>query len=146
MKKTILFLGLAIMACGFLACTSTNELLDIEGNWNTQELVVEEKVFPLCDSSITIEKSENKNYELNGNSGVNIFFGSAKVKGQSFKVLNNLGSTRMLGDSESMEFEKAFTEVLIDARIIKRYSEGEKEFLLLQTKNGKKKIIFARVE
>ena len=146
MKKSLLItLGLAVLSGFFCSCKSSPQL-KIEGTWNTSAIEIGGEKLPVCESSLIIGKSKNKIYELNGNSGVNSFFGSAKVNGNSFKVLNNMGSTKMLGDPESMEFEKNFTEVLLEAATVKTYSENSDEFLVLETSSGKKKIIFVRVE
>ncbi len=139
MKKILIaVLGIAMFTFFFNSCKST-QTLAIEGKWTTSSIEIKGKNLTLCPSSITIEKSKNKNiYELNGNSGVNSFFASAKVKGSSFKILNNMGSTKMLGDKESMEFERNFTDVLIGANTVKTFSEDSKDFLVIESSSGKK--------
>lgn len=126
----------------FNSCKST-EVQQIEGNWTTSAIEINKKELSVCPSTLIISKSNKNLYELNGNSGVNCFFASAKVKGTSFKLLNNMGSTKMLGDRESMEFEKNFTQILIEANSIKTFSEDSKEYLIIQSSSGKK-LTFAK--
>jgi heat shock protein HslJ len=121
----------------FNSCKST-EVQQIEGNWTTSAIEINKKELSVCPSTLIISKSNKNLYELNGNSGVNSFFASAKVKGTSFKLLNNMGSTKMLGDRESMEFEKNFTQILIEANSIKTFFEDSKEYLIIQSSSGKK--------
>lgn len=116
----------------------------ITGEWETYALEINGENQEICESNIKIEKSQNALYSISGDSGVNRYFGSAKISKNSFLVQDNLASTKMAGDPKSMAFEDNFTKVLLDANLFKLYKENDSDFLLLENKSGTEKIIFIR--
>lgn len=116
----------------------------IIGEWETYALEINGENQEICESNIKIEKSQNALYSISGDSGVNRYFGSAKISKNSFLVQDNLASTKMAGDPKSMAFEDNFTKVLLEANLFKLYKENDSDFLLLENKSGTEKIIFIR--
>ena len=108
MKK--LFLILTAAALSFVGCKSVSSsaegsstsAVSIEGEWQTSKLEIGGVEQELCPSEMSIAKKDGDLYSINGDSGVNRFFGDVKVSGSSFKVQDNIGSTRMAGDPVSM--------------------------------------------
>lgn len=126
----------------------TEEILEgneIIGEWKTYALEINDVSQEICESNIKIEKSLNALYSISGDSGVNRYFGSAKISKNSFLVQDNLASTKMAGEPKLMAFEDNFIKVLIECSLFKIYKEDDFEFLLLENKSGTKKIIFKKL-
>ncbi len=144
MKKLSLFLLGFGLALSLGACKTSSSLID--GEWKTYALEINGVAQEICDSNIKIEKSQNDFYSISGDSGVNRYFGSAKISGTSFLVQDNIGSTKMAGDPRSMKFEDIFTKTLLESSSFKIYKENNSEFLSLENKNKSEKLIFTRTK
>lgn len=84
---------------------------------------------PEKDGEITISFDENK---VNGNSGVNNYFGSYEIKNNSIKI-GPVGSTRMAGPENLMKIEFEYLKLLQDSKTI----EFNNNLLILTTNDGK---------
>lgn len=112
MKKIALILT-AFVGMIFMGCKNENTA-KFEGNWETSGFELNGVAQEICASDMAV-KANGPVIDLNGNSGVNTFFGSADVKGDSVKVRDNLASTKMAGDPAAMEFEDNFIATLCGA-------------------------------
>ena len=140
MKKLSLFLlSFAFM---FAGCKSSAPL--IEGDWETRALEIDGVAQEICVSNIKIEKGKNGLYSISGDSGVNRYFGSAKIDENSFAVRDDLASTKMAGEPRAMEFEDNFIKTLIEAVSFKIYKENGADFLALENANGSEKLVFIK--
>ena len=111
--------------------------------WTFQKLDLSEKLkntkwkllemgqttLPEKDGEITISFDENK---VNGNSGVNNYFGSFEIKNNSIKI-GPVGSTRMAGPENLMKIEFEYLKLLQDSKTI----EFNNNLLILTTNDGK---------
>ena len=111
--------------------------------WTFQKLDLSEKLkntkwkllemgqttLPEKDGEITISFNENK---VNGNSGVNNYFGSFEIKNNSIKI-GPVGSTRMAGPENLMKIEFEYLKLLQDSKTI----EFNNNLLILTTNDGK---------
>lgn len=139
MKKLSLLLLGAVFA--FVGCKNDANVI---GEWETRSLEINGIVQEICVSNITISKKSNNVYSFSGESGVNRFFGSAEIKGNSFSVKDDMGSTRMLGDPKAMEFERNFMQTLIEAKSVKVTTENNSEFLTIENKDKTMKLVFIK--
>lgn len=139
MKKLSLLLLGAVFA--FVGCKNDANVI---GEWETRSLEINGIAQEICVSNITISKKSNNVYSFNGESGVNSFFGSAEIKGNSFSVKDDMGSTRMLGEPRAMEFERNFMQTLIDAKSVKVSTENNSEFLTIENKDKTMKLVFIK--
>lgn len=113
MKKFIIPTICAI--CAMTSCSTTKDVvnnMDITGKWTIEKAMGK-----------TTQGTENKpfiNFEkggkMNGNAGVNNFFGSYSVKGNEVKF-ERTGMTLMMGPG--MEVEQAVTSALELSKTIK---------------------------
>ena len=83
----------------------------------------------LPEKEITISFDKNK---VNGNSGVNNYFGSYEIKNNSIKI-GPVGSTRMAGPENLMKIEFEYLKLLQDSKTI----EFNNNLLILTTNDGK---------
>lgn len=117
MTKKVLkfgFISAAIAALAgmvFMGCKSANTI-KLEGNWEVSEFELNGVAQQICVSDMTVKAKSDSVIEINGNSGVNTFFGSADVNGTSVKVRDNLASTKMAGEPAAMEYEDNFIATL----------------------------------
>lgn len=125
----------------FVGC---KESFSIEGNWETRDFEINGIAQEICVSDISFTKSAKNIYSISGNSGVNRFFGSVKVNGSSFFVQDDMGSTKMLGEPNAMEFENNFLQTLVEAKSFKIFNENLAEFLEIKNDDETKKIIFIK--
>jgi len=150
MKK--LFLILTAAALSFVGCKSVSSsaegsstsAVSIEGEWQTSKLEIGGVEQELCPSEMSIAKKDGDLYSINGDSGVNRFFGDVKVSGSSFKVQDNIGSTRMAGDPVSMKFEGNFTDAPLSAVSWETFQKDSSTFLKISDKDGKRAITFTK--
>lgn len=140
MKK--LFLIMAAVALSFAGCKSITP--EIEGDWQTAKLEINGVEQELVMSEITLTQKDGAAYSIDGDSGVNRFFGDVKVSGSSFKVQDNIGSTKMAGDPASMKFEDIFIQALLSASLWEKIDEGSSVLLKLTDKNGKHILTFTK--
>lgn len=112
MKKIALIVA-ALAGIIFMGCKE--ESMKIKGEWKTTGLEINGVAQEICVSDISIKSKGFRTVAVNGNSGVNTYFGSAVVKGKNFKVKDNLASTKMAGDPRAMEFEDCFIATLVAA-------------------------------
>lgn len=137
-KLSLFFLGFVL---AFIGCK--NEM-NVVGEWETCSLEINGIKQEICISNITISKKTNNEYSFNGNSGVNRFFGSVEIKGNSFSVKDDMGSTKMMGEPRAMEFEDNFIKTLIEADSVKVYTENNADFLIIENKNKTMKLVFIK--
>lgn len=137
-KLSLLLLGFVF---AFAGCKNDANVI---GEWETRSLEINGIAQEICVSNITISKKSNNVYSFNGESGVNSFFGSAEIKGNSFSVKDDMGSTRMLGEPRAMEFERNFMQTLIEAKSVKVFTENNSEFLTIENKDKTMKLIFIK--
>ena len=147
MKKNIILILLTIFmfigfSFSFYGCKSTE--IAVEGSWQTVKMEIDSVEQEICLSSLEIEKSSKNTYSLSGFAGVNSFFASAKVSSSSFKVSGNSGITKMLGDPQSMEFEKKFMQILLGASSCKIYEENGKNYLVLKNNAKNAQLVFEK--
>lgn len=138
MKKLLFLLGFVFM---FVGC---KEASLIEGNWETRAFEINGIAQEICVSDISFTKSSKNIYSISGNSGVNRFFGSVKVKSSSFFIQDDMGSTKMLGEPNAMEFENNFLQTLIEAKSFKIFKENSSEFLEIKNDDETKRLVFIK--
>ena len=85
--------------------------------------------FPEKEGEITISFAENK---INGNSGINNYFGNCEIKNDSIKI-GPVGSTKMAGPENLMKIESEYLKLLQNSKTIKLV----KNILTLTTGDGK---------
>lgn len=138
-KLSLILFGLAF---AFAGCKNASSLA--EGEWETRSLEIDGAAQEICESSLAIEKGENNIYKISGDSGVNRFFGSAKIEGTSFSVQDDMGSTKMAGEPGAMQFEDNFIKALIETVSFSLYKENGSDFLSLENKDGSVKLVFVK--
>lgn len=108
MKKiiTLSITSLAIFSGCSVANLSTDDLQNKEFTISSYE--ANGKSYELPQNSKVSISFDNKDKRLFGIAGCNRFFGSYKDQGNSIKIEDNLASTKMLCDQESMKFEDNF--------------------------------------
>ena len=119
----------------FFSCRSTitkNTQPDFSGNWQTHSFIIENVYQQIAISEITFEKIKGTAYSFYGNSGVNTFFGDAIIKNNSIQISSNMGSTKMAGPTEAMEFEDLFLACLSTADKIELTEENNSEILSIK--------------
>lgn len=125
----------------FVGCKESSS---IEGDWETRSFEINGIVQEICVSDISFTKSTKNIYSVNGCSGVNRFFGSVKINGTSFFVQDDMGSTKMLGEPNAMEFENNFLQTLIEAKSFRIFNENSTEFLEIKNNDETKKLVFIK--
>ncbi|EHU1054210.1 META domain-containing protein [Campylobacter lari] len=108
MRKTIT-LSIASLAV-FSGCSVANLSVDDLQNkeFTISSYEANGKSYKLPQNTKTSISFDNKDKRLFGTAGCNRFFGNYKDQGNSIKIEDNLASTKMLCDQESMKFEDNF--------------------------------------
>ncbi|EDP6893312.1 META domain-containing protein [Campylobacter sp. LMG 7929] len=108
MKKiiTLSIASLAVFSGCSVANLSTDDLQNKEFTISSYE--ANGKSYELPQNTKTSISFDNKDKRLFGTAGCNRFFGNYKDQGNSIKIEDNLASTKMLCDQESMKFEDNF--------------------------------------
>ncbi|EAJ6142217.1 META domain-containing protein [Campylobacter lari] len=108
MKKiiTLSIASLAIFSGCSVANLSVDDLQNKEFTISSYE--ANGKSYELHQNSKASISFDNKDKRVFGVSGCNRFFGNYKDQGNSIKIEDNLASTKMLCDQESMKFEDNF--------------------------------------
>ncbi|OCX42370.1 hypothetical protein A7X81_04050 [Campylobacter ornithocola] len=108
MKKitTLSIASLAIFGGCSIANLSIDDLQNKEFTINSYE--ANGKNYELPKNSKASISFDNKDKRLFGIAGCNRFFGSYKDLGSNIKIEDNLASTKMLCEQESMNFEDNF--------------------------------------
>lgn len=137
LKNILYFLVFMIILAG---CTSSKVKTDSAattylGTWQIYSFQIDGISQQIAISEITFEEAHGKSYSIYGNSGVNSFFGEVKIDGASISVGDNMGSTKMAGSPEVMEFEDNFLACLTSAEKIEITEEGNA--LILTISNTK---------
>ena len=93
--------------------TNANDIHSPFGKWKFASYADGKKI----DSVITLELSAEKNqenlYPINGKSIVNFYFAYISVNETSKEIkISTLGSTKMAGSPQNMQFESAYFEKL----------------------------------
>lgn len=109
--KKLLF---ALLACIGLCFTGCKEAKELEGNWVIKSFVIDGVAQQLAISNIEFSKAGSK-WNVNGNSGVNTFFGSVKVTKDKIVMGDNIGMTKMMGEPAAQEYEDLFIPALLKA-------------------------------
>lgn len=120
MKKIIMALFTMIL---FVGCIGGKTDISKEVMGKTYTLISAEKNNPI---TITFDKEK-----LNGNSGVNNYFGTYEIKENKIEI-SKIGSTRKMGPENLMEAETKYLKELSEAKEIKI----EKDTLILLTNSG----------
>lgn len=79
-----------------------------DGVWETTEVVVNGAAVKGDKATLLIDAK----YAVDGNAGVNDYFGEVTVNGNKFSTNGKFGSTKMMGLPEAQAFENAFMTVL----------------------------------
>ncbi len=132
-----MFVLLAITSC-------SNNTLEPEGTWSIYSFSIEGKSQQLAVSNITFEKISEDSYSINGNSGVNSYFGNISVKGTKLQTTSNFGSTKMAGSLDDMQFENNFLKCLTGATNARTYEENGNQLLEITNANEKSVLTFVR--
>ncbi|MCV3381789.1 META domain-containing protein [Campylobacter sp. IFREMER_LSEM_CL2127] len=108
MKKiiTLSIASLAVFSGCSVATLSVDDLQNKEFTISSYE--ANGKSYELPQNTKTSISFDNKDKRLFGTAGCNRFFGNYKDQGNSIKIEDNLASTKMLCDQESMKFEDNF--------------------------------------
>ncbi|EAH6261825.1 META domain-containing protein [Campylobacter lari] len=107
--KKIIALSMASLAV-FSGCSVANLSVDDLQNkeFTISSYEANGKSYELPQNTKTSISFDNKDKRLFGTAGCNRFFGNYKDQGNSIKIEDNLASTKMLCDQESMKFEDNF--------------------------------------
>ncbi|EAH8152455.1 META domain-containing protein [Campylobacter lari] len=107
--KKIITLSIASLAV-FSGCSVANLSVDDLQNkeFTISSYKANGKSYELPQNTKTSISFDNKDKRLFGTAGCNRFFGNYKDQGSSIKIEDNLASTKMLCDQESMKFEDNF--------------------------------------
>lgn len=127
MKRNLFFaliLGIIFMGCHRVM--ENSDLSELSGKWETTRLSKNSIIQQLVISGINFETKNGTTFAINGNSGVNSFFGDVIVKGKSFSAGDNIGSTKMAGPATAMEFEDDFLQCITGAEKIQIEDDGKK--------------------
>lgn len=133
MKKTFVLFGILtvfLLSCISLSAKTKKKIINLNGtSWELSQIIKrgKEQEFPQ-NANITINFADNK---INGNSGVNSYFGGYKIKNNSI-LTANAATTLMAGPEELMKIEQRFLEILQNSPRI-TYSNTT---LSLRNKNG----------
>ena len=133
MKKTFILFGILtvfLLSCISLSAKTKKKIINLnETSWELSQIIKrgKEQEFPQ-NANITINFADNK---INGNSGVNRYFGGYKIKNNSI-LTANAATTLMAGPEELMKIEQRFLEILQNSPRI-TYSNTT---LSLRSKNG----------
>lgn len=133
MKKTFVLFGILtvfLLSCISLSAKTKKKIINLnETSWELLQITKrgKEQLIPQ-NANITINFADNK---INGNSGVNSYFGGYKIKNSSV-LTANAATTLMAGPEELMKIEQRFLETLQNSPRI-TYSNTT---LSLRNKNG----------
>ncbi|MCV3471741.1 META domain-containing protein [Campylobacter sp. CNRCH_2015_0338h] len=107
--RKIITLSIASLAV-FSGCSVANLSVDDLQNkeFTISSYEANGKSYELPQNTKTSISFDNKDKRLFGAAGCNRFFGNYKDQGSSIKIEDNLASTKMLCDQESMKFEDNF--------------------------------------
>ncbi|AVQ31806.1 MULTISPECIES: META domain-containing protein [Fusobacterium] len=125
-KKIATFLAVGTLLVG---CSSIGSGKNNIKNIEKQEFLLTNKY---KDANITIAFEGDKVY---GFSGVNRYFGGAKIDGDNIEVLN-VASTMMAGPEDRMQAESGYIKLLNEADKI----EVKNDSIILLTKDNEKLI------
>lgn len=113
-------LGLLVFIAAFLSFIvfsgCENKDLDLSGAWEISALIKENIYQEIAISYIEFE-GNGSIVKVHGDSGVNLFNGTVKIKGNRFSA-ENFASTKMLGSPRVEEFEQLFLETIMNADFI----------------------------
>ncbi len=126
----------------FTSCT--NEAKDFTGNWKIYGFTINDIPQELVISEISFEKQSDINYSVNGNSGVNAFFGEVTIKGSKICSKPNFGSTKMAGSPAEMEFEDNFLKCLLGASNARITTKNGADILTITNTNDNSVLSFIR--
>ncbi len=141
MKKITVIVAavFSLFAIGCKKDKAAVNLDDYTGDWGTFSLEAAGEQQPVVASVISIEKKSDTVLSVNGNSGVNSFFGDFVLSGGTVKASDNMGSTKMAGSPEAMEFEDKFLVCVSSADNIAVVKDEEKTVLeITNSVNGLK--------
>ena len=143
-KKHFILILTGLIFMGLLA-SCKNKNISIEGNWETSHFELDGVVQEICVSELNIKKIKETTYQVNGNSGINSFFGTVISENGKFKASDQFGSTKMAGDPKAMAFEDNFMDVLLQADTVElKENENNAVQLILTSASKKGKIIFQK--
>lgn len=148
MKAKHFFYFLALMIV-FVGCTSTKVKTDSDstvyiGTWQIDSFQIDGIFQQIAISEITFEEVHGKSYNIYGNSGVNSFFGEVKIDGSTLSVADNMGSTKMAGSPEAMEYEDNFLKCLTTAEKIQIREDGNILILTISSSKTNSQLHFRK--
>lgn len=127
---------------GFTSCSEKEN--DFSGKWEIYSFEINGIQQQLAVSGINFEKQSETTYSVNGNAGINSFFGDVTITGTKINAGDKFGSTKMAGDPAVMEFEDNFLKCLTGASSAKIKSEGNAEFLVISNSKDKSILTFIK--
>ena len=134
MKKTFVLFGILtvfLLSCISLGAKTKKKIINLnETSWELLQITKrgKEQLIPQ-NANITINFADNK---INGNSGVNSYFGGYKIKNNSI-LTANAATTLMAGPENLMKIEFEYLKLLQDSKTIKLNNN----ILILTTSDGK---------
>lgn len=130
---------------GLLALFGCNShAKDFSGSWKIYSFEKEGITQKSVYSEITFEKQGETVYAVNGNSGVNAFFGEVTIRGARLKANSRFGSTKMAGDPEAMTYEDNFLRCLLGADSAKIVTEDNMDYLKIVNKADQSVLTFIK--
>jgi heat shock protein HslJ len=106
MKKKLCFFAVPLIFSAFFVSCATSKA-EPEGDWQLISFEKDGVARTICDSSLSVSKTDDSVYSVEGFSGVNDFSVKISAKGNSISS-SSLASTKMAGGKEAMEFENLY--------------------------------------
>ncbi len=112
--KTKLFCILAVATSLFFVSCKDKNAASLDGHWEVSALIKEDIHQEIAESFMDIKNGLN-GLEVSGNSGVNFYNGTVKVRGGQIKFSDKFALTKMMGSPAANEFEDLFISTLMNA-------------------------------
>lgn len=145
--KTIMLTLLTLLTITFTACDpvvepesefKTSGMSAIAGRWKLVEPASAYSVYlEITPDSVQGSVSPTK-FRLNGKSAVNLYSGVLELTGGDKLTLSALGSTKMAGPQEAMQFELAYFNKL---QAVSRYEQSGNQLILF---SGTSRLVYER--
>lgn len=119
---------------------------EFSGIWKTLSLEKEGIQQQIAESEISFEVKDSQTLSVNGNSGVNTFFGDVIIKDGKVTVSDKMASTKMAGSPEAMEFEDLFLSCLTGADDFEIFEKDNESILKISNQKTATSISFVKVQ
>lgn len=100
----------------FTSCSKKSNFI---GVWDVCELMINDQQQTVVPAYISVNKAKasfkKMSLEVNGNSGVNSFFGDIYIEKDKFNVDDKFGSTKMMGAPKEQNFEDLFMNIFMNS-------------------------------